>query len=547
MAQFPRIKLWRTRNVDFAILFAFWLLCFVATDTNGQSVPEAINYQAIVRDAQTLLPVSDQGAYVSVEFLNGPNGDVLYQEEFPSIQTGKSGLINLSLGQGDPIINSFGSISWESGNIWLRLSVDIGNGLNILQETPFNTVPYAFYANSSGASNPDGDGDSTNELIEGLVLDGTNLVITEGEQTQTVELNSLREDEDADPSNEIQSLSLNGAALSISGVESIIDLTELPGLGDDADSNPANELQELELVDNNLSISNSPSNSQVDLSPYLDNTDSQSLTLNGTILTLTGDPNPIDLSDLPNTGTDDDGDPTNEIQDLILSGNELSITNNPSATSIDLSTYLDNTDNQDLTLSGATLTLSGDATPVDLSGVPGIGDDADADPGNEIQDLSLAGSTLSLSGDGTTVDLSPFDQSDLSQGHIFIGNASGEANEFEISGDLILDETGESQVAAIRGTDVSAVPPTDGQVLVYDAAESEWQPRSPSGVIDANSTSYYSIDPLDFRELTDNMIGVDLDVNNALKFFDDDAPFAMLRNEGIIEIMAPIHLPHGST
>jgi len=43
------------------------------------------------------------------------------------------------------------------------------------------------------------------------------------------------------------------------------------------------------------------------------------------------------------------------------------------------------------------------------------------------------------------------------------------------------------------------------------------------------------------------VIGVELDVNNALKFFDDDAPFAMLRDVGIIEIMAPIHLPHGST
>ena len=202
---------------------------------------------------------------------------------------------------------------------------------------------------------------------------------------------------------------------------------------------------------------------------------------------------------------------------------------------------------QDLSLAGSTLSLSGDGTTVDLSSLPGLGDDADADPTNEIQDLSLAGSTLSLSGDGTTVDLSPFDQSDLSQGYIFIGNGSDKASEVEVFGDLILDDTGETKVSAIMGTDVSGVPPTDGQILVYNATDSEWQPQSPASVTPSATTSFYSIDPLDFRELTDNLIGVDLDVSNALKFFDDDAPFAMLRDEGIIEIMAPIHLPHGST
>ncbi|MCZ4410413.1 hypothetical protein O3Q51_16475 [Cryomorphaceae bacterium 1068] len=584
MSKFPPLKLRDVSSFHIALLSALWMVCFSATNLNGQSVPEAINYQAIVRDASTFLPISDQGAYVSVEFLDGPNGDLIYQEEFSSIQTGKAGLINLSLGQGNPLINSFSEIPWESGKIWLRLSVDVGNGLNILQEAPFNTVPYAFYAKSSGSNSPDGDGDSTNELIEAVVLEGTNLLITEGDQTNTVELSSLRQDEDADPLNEIQSLSLNGTSLSISGNESSVDLSELPGLGLDSDSDPSNELQELELEDNSLSISNSPSNSQVDLSSYLDNTDNQDLALSGTTLTLSGDVTPVDLSTLPGIGDDADADPSNEIQDLSLSGNTLSLSDD--GTTVDLSGYLDNTDNQDLTLSGSTLSLTGDGTTVDLSNVPGIGDDADADPtneiqdlsisgstlslsgdgttvdlstlpglgddadadpSNEIQDLSLSGSTLSLSGDGTTVDLSPYDQSDLSQGFIFIGNGSDKASQVEVFGDLILDDTGETKVSAIMGTDVSAVPPTDGQVLVYNATDSEWQPQSSPSVTPSATTSFYSIDPLDFRELTDNEIGVDLEEHNALKFFDDDAPFAMLRNTGIIEIMAPIHLPHGAT
>ena len=447
MSKFFPLKLKDRRSSQFAFLSAIWLLCFAATDIHGQTVPEAINYQAIVRDAGTFLPISDQGAYVSIEFLDGPDGDVLYQEEFPSIQTGKAGLINLSLGQGNPLISSFNAIPWESGNVWLRLSVDIGNGLNILQETPFSTVPYAFYAKSSGSNSADGDGDSTNELIEEVVLEGANLLIMEGDLIQTVDLSSLYQDEDADPLNEIQDLSLNASTLTLTGDGTTVDLSALPGLGDDADADPLNEIQ-------------------------------------------------------------------------------------------------------DLSLNVSTLTLTGDGTTVDLSALPGLGDDADADAENELQNIQLVGNFLSLTdvSPAALVDLDRFDQSDLSEGLIFIGDGSDEATEVEIYGDINLDAIGEATVKGIQGIDVSDVTPTNDQVLVYSASESEWQPATPSSISPVSTTEYYSIDPLDFRELADPILfGADLSSNNGLKFFDDDAPFAMLRNEGIIEIMAPLHLPHGST
>jgi hypothetical protein len=486
MSKFFPLKLKDRRSFQFAFLSAIWLLCFAATDIYGQTVPEAINYQAIVRDAGTFLPISDQGAYVSIEFLDGPDGDVLYQEEFPSIQTGKAGLINLSLGQGNPLISSFNAIPWESGNVWLRLSVDIGNGLNILQENPFSTVPYAFYAKSSGSNGADGDGDSTNELIEEVVLEGANLLIMEGDLIQTVDLSSLYQDEDADPLNEIQDLSLNVSTLTLTGDGTTVDLSALPGLGDDADADPLNEIQDLSL--------------------------------NVSTLTLTGDGTTVDLSALPGLGDDADADPLNEIQDL--------------------------------SLNVSTLTLTGDGTTVDLSALPGLGDDADADAENELQNIQLVGNFLSLTdvSPAALVDLDRFDQSDLSEGLIFIGDGSDEATEVEIYGDINLDAIGEATVKGIQGIDVSDVNPTNDQVLVYNASESEWQPATPSSISPVSTTEYYSIDPLDFRELADPILfGADLSSNNGLKFFDDDAPFAMLRNEGIIEIMAPLHLPHGST
>ncbi|MFT4770327.1 MAG: hypothetical protein ACI9D1_000342 [Cryomorphaceae bacterium] len=525
MSKFFPLKLKDRRSFQFAFLSAIWLLCFAATDIYGQTVPEAINYQAIVRDAGTFLPISDQGAYVSIEFLDGPDGDVLYQEEFPSIQTGKAGLINLSLGQGNPLISSFNAIPWESGNVWLRLSVDIGNGLNILQENPFSTVPYAFYAKSSGSNGADGDGDSTNELIEEVVLEGANLLIMEGDLIQTVDLSSLYQDEDADPLNEIQDLSLNVSTLTLTGDGTTVDLSALPGLGDDADADPLNEIQDLSL--------------------------------NVSTLTLTGDGTTVDLSALPGLGDDADADPLNEIQDLSLNVSTLTLTGD--GTTVDLSALPGLGDDadadplneiQDLSLNVSTLTLTGDGTTVDLSALPGLGDDADADAENELQNIQLVGNFLSLTdvSPAALVDLDRFDQSDLSEGLIFIGDGSDEATEVEIYGDINLDAIGEATVKGIQGIDVSDVNPTNDQVLVYNASESEWQPATPSSISPVSTTEYYSIDPLDFRELADPILfGADLSSNNGLKFFDDDAPFAMLRNEGIIEIMAPLHLPHGST
>ncbi|MCI4670071.1 MAG: hypothetical protein MRZ79_18180, partial [Bacteroidia bacterium] len=92
-------------------------------------------------------------------------------------------------------------------------------------------------------------------------------------------------DADADPNNEIQSLSLAGRDLTISGSNTIT----LPDSVNDADSNPTNELQNLSLVGRTLTI-----------------TDGNSVSL-------------------PDSVNDDDADPNNEIQSLSLAGRDLTI------------------------------------------------------------------------------------------------------------------------------------------------------------------------------------------------------------------------------
>ncbi|MEQ9262579.1 MAG: T9SS type A sorting domain-containing protein [Owenweeksia sp.] len=124
----------------------------------------------------------------------------------------------------------------------------------------------------------------------------------------------------------------------------------------------------------------------IDLSPYLDNTDAQQLSLSG------------DTLSLENGGTVNLGvyrDNT-DAQELALSTNLLSISGGMDT--VDLSTYLDNTDAQQLSLSGDTLSLeNGGAVNLDA-----YLDNTDA------QELALNNNLLSVSGGMDTVDLSTY-------------------------------------------------------------------------------------------------------------------------------------------
>ncbi|MEQ8812584.1 MAG: tail fiber domain-containing protein, partial [Imperialibacter sp.] len=208
-------------------------------------------------------------------------------------------------------------------------------------------------------------------------------------------------------------LSLAGTTLSISGGTA----ADLSSLVNDADPDPNNELNTtFAFSGNNLQLTDAGGTLSADLTPYLDNTDAQGLSLAGTTLSISGG-TAADLSSLVN---DADFDPTNEIQDLNLTANTLTITNNGSATNIDLSPY-----QQTISKSGNTVSLTsggsfalGSTAPSSVGQVLkwngsdwGAGtdnvNDADADATNEFQTLGLSGTVLSLTGSGTTVDLAP--------------------------------------------------------------------------------------------------------------------------------------------
>ncbi|MBP9852484.1 MAG: hypothetical protein QG629_319 [Patescibacteria group bacterium] len=201
------------------------------------------------------------------------------------------------------------------------------------------------------------------------------------------------------------------------------------------------------LAKNGNSLTITGSGTNVDLASYLDNTDGQTMSLSGSILTITGG-NAINLApintdsqtlsltgstiaissgntlDLASINTDmlatlscsvgqilqwDGGAwvcaspaASSDSQTLSLSADSLSILN---GNSVSLAGYLDNTDAQELSYNTGThvLSISGSAATVNLSALL---DNTDT------QSISRSGNTISISGSSSTVDLSPYVNAD---------------------------------------------------------------------------------------------------------------------------------------
>ena len=223
----------------------------------------------------------------------------------------------------------------------------------------------------------DNDNNATNE-IQALTKTGGQISLSNGGGTVTLN--------DDSNTNEIQTLSKVGATISLTSGGSV-------ALNDDSNSN---EIQDLNRVGNTLSLTGDATT--VDLSPYLDNTDGQTLVTqsvdaNTRSVAITGG-NTVNVD-----VRDADANATNELQDLTLAANTLSLSND--ATTVNLTPYLDNTDNQNLSL--ATPIVGTNRTINISNGTNVTFDVADNDNNstNEIQTLSKTGATIALTSGGS--------------------------------------------------------------------------------------------------------------------------------------------------
>ena len=267
-------------------LLALCLLAIAISAVNAQNVPpQAIAFQGVAIDPNGY-PVPSMDEFgnplrnepirvrFSIQDSDGNSSTVHYSEEH-AIVTDQYGRFALEIGRGNSVnANQFEDINWGLGKKYLKVEVDLsGTGAEYVTSSiqEMLSVPFALYAASAG-NNADADADPTNE-IQSLSVNGNQLSIT-GANTVTLQ------------DNDSQTLSMNGSTLSISNGNNVTLLD--------------NDQQTLSLSGQNLSISNG--NSVTLPTAQLDDNDStneiQHLSLNGSQLSLSKSSATVDLSQI---------------------------------------------------------------------------------------------------------------------------------------------------------------------------------------------------------------------------------------------------------
>ena len=328
--------------------YIVYILLFCASISFAQS-DQGFNYQAVVQNADGEIIKDD---FVSLRFwiLKGSsNGDILYRETHSAVYTGTEGILSLQIGTGSSDVGDFESIDWSADKHFIRVDLDENNGNDYTQMgiTQLMAVPYAMYAfNAGGGASGDdwgsqtvnsdntlsGNGTASSPLTvntsavntdnQSLSIDGNQLSISNG---NTVSIPTGGTDADADPTNEIQNLSIN-----TTGTDVDLHITDGTGVSfniEDADADASNELQSLSISGNELSISN------------------------GNTITI------------PTGGTDADADPTNELQELSnsKSGDNVTVTitdGNSTTFNVRDGDFSSSNELQDLSFSNNTLSIS---------------------------------------------------------------------------------------------------------------------------------------------------------------------------------------------
>ncbi len=126
-------------------IFIFFASTFLYAQT---TVPQGINYQAIVRDnAGVPLPSGDK---VDVEFTVNFGLSSIFQEIHSGVTIGEYGLVNLVIGNGTAISKTFAEIDWANTSIPITVEVKV-DGISMGSAQPLQAVPYALHCATADA------------------------------------------------------------------------------------------------------------------------------------------------------------------------------------------------------------------------------------------------------------------------------------------------------------------------------------------------------------------------------------------------------------
>jgi hypothetical protein len=113
-------------------------------------VPQGINYQTVVRNANGN-PVTNQAVAFRISVLeDNPLGNAIYTEEH-SLSTNALGLVNFVIGKGNTVAGDFETINWGSTTFFIKVETDITGGSNYVETgtQQLMSVPYALYTKAA--------------------------------------------------------------------------------------------------------------------------------------------------------------------------------------------------------------------------------------------------------------------------------------------------------------------------------------------------------------------------------------------------------------
>ncbi|MBI5915918.1 MAG: hypothetical protein HY842_11110, partial [Bacteroidetes bacterium] len=222
---------------------AFLAGCFV---TLLAQAPQSFKYQAVARDANGQI-IKNQVVGLRLSILEGgASGTLEYQETHHPVSS-DIGVFSVNVGMGTVLSGSMGSIAWGSDEHWLRVEMDASGGstFQLMGASQLLSVPYALHAETV-ADNDDADADPANEL-QTISKTGNTVTLSNGGGSFT----DAVDDADASATNELQTISKTGSTVTLSnGGGSFTDAV------DDADANPTNELQTISKTGNTVTLSN---------------------------------------------------------------------------------------------------------------------------------------------------------------------------------------------------------------------------------------------------------------------------------------------------
>ncbi len=126
------------------------LIAVLLTATLWAQSPEAISYQAVIRDANEALVTNQQiGMQISI-LQSSASGAAVYTETHDAT-TNANGLISIEIGGGTVIAGDFASIEWGNGVYFLETKTDPTGGTNytITGVSQLLSVPYALHAKTA--------------------------------------------------------------------------------------------------------------------------------------------------------------------------------------------------------------------------------------------------------------------------------------------------------------------------------------------------------------------------------------------------------------